>query len=182
MLLRDRSRKISIYLMWNLDIDNSIKLLEKFNVKMDIDTIWQLTGGNISEILAIIRYKNDIRRYISSKLRACESIYAYARDIGVEDYLARIVYNIDYLKPYMTDLELPEYRLTKFLYDQNIVITVDSRIEYLSNIPTDEPWIGNINAFQIPAYYWCLKTLIESRSYEAKPDMVMKMMREYIKK
>ena len=44
-----------------------------------------------------------------------------------------------------------------------------------------EPWFGNDYAYQIPAYHWALRAMIERRAVNVSPDDVMRTIRENAK-
>jgi hypothetical protein len=49
-------------------------------------------------------------------------------------------------------------------------------IKHLSKLP-NEPWMGRNHAYQIPAYYWDLRAMIEKGTTNVKPDGILNIMK-----
>jgi hypothetical protein len=61
------------------------------------------------------------------------------------------------------------------LLRENIVIMLTIDVGRISEI-SEEPWIGREYAYQLPAYYYILKTMARKRSIGIEPREVMKQL------
>jgi hypothetical protein len=66
-----------------------------------------------------------------------------------------------------------KHRLLSYMLRSNIVIEIDIADSTISEIPR-EHWIGREYAFQIPAYYYILKTAVRKKSWEISPEDVIR--------
>jgi len=62
------------------------------------------------------------------------------------------------------------------LLENNIVIDVSPPgVWHLSKLPS-EPWIGKDYAYQIPAYYWAIRAVVEIGKANVTPEDLLKIM------
>jgi hypothetical protein len=63
------------------------------------------------------------------------------------------------------------------LLEENIMIDINPPgIKHLSKLP-NEPWMGRNHAYQIPAYYWDLRAMIEKGTTNVKPDDILSIIK-----
>ncbi len=181
---------LSPYLLWNLprkafeDVVGEVS--ERLGVRdVDIDLLWRLIGGNVRELAVLIgRYNWDVKSWLQGEI---VKMIRYAFD----DY--RVVRGLgkpsDVLKKMIEDgnSAVREYGLDEFngqpdivrndygLLEKNIIINVGlPRVTHLSELPS-EPWVGRDYAYQIPAYYWALRAMIERRSINVTPEEILRI-------
>ncbi len=164
------------YLLWNLprrafeEVINEIS--EKTGVEyVDTDLLWNLLGGNVRELEKLVsRYRWDVKTWLQ------DEVINFIRDVlkanidlrtfkDVNEVLEAI---IEKGRVAARDYGLGEFTgqpdaiegAAKFL-ENNVMIKTRMRgIKYLSELPR-EPWVGSDFAYQIPAYYWVLRAMIE---------------------
>ena len=180
--IKERGKDMLTYLIWNLPKNAHEELLKKLNCPLSHDLIWELCGGNPRELIELFRKNWNIEKYINEKIETCREITIYAKDLNVINYLEEIINNVDNLKPYIPKTQIPEYILTTKLIEDNVIIIIDDRLDKLSQIPKNEPWIGKERAFQIPIHYWILKTIIEKKKINIKHKEVLEQINQHLKK
>lgn len=164
--------KVGWYLLWNLPYDSFIELYKQLNPPKTIpaELIYNITGGNPREVLRIFRvYEWNLLEYIKSMtstitrvLRQCMT----CEKTSVESTLREA-------RVFIEDLDMADaYRLWRYMLRNNIVTIVDVRLRKLTPV-TKTPWFGEDNAFQLPVYYWILKTMVEHGSVSIEPRMVL---------
>jgi len=181
---------LSPYLIWNLpknafeDVVREVS--EKLGVRdVDVDLLWQLIGGNVRELAVLIgRYNWDVKSWLQGEI---VKMIEYAFD----DY--RVVRGLSKLSDVLRKMiedgnsAVREYGLGEFdgqpdivrndygLLEKNIIINVGlPRVIHLSELP-NEPWIGKDYAYQIPAYYWALRVMIERGSINVTPEEILRI-------
>jgi len=180
----------SPYLLWNLpkeDFEKVInEVIEKTGGKDNIDTelLWQLLGGNIRELGTLINdYDWDVRTWLQNRVinRIKSAIKAHMD--------ASAFSSIEEALKWLTkkgSIAARDYGLGEFtgqpdavegvlgLLEENVMIDINPPgIKHLSKLP-NEPWIGRNHAYQIPAHYWTLRTMIEKGTTNVKPDNILK--------
>ncbi len=92
-------------------------------------------------------------------------------------------------KPSSLDPELLEdieYALTQTIYSNgvyNAFLAINVALyRAVSRLPLGEPWVGRRWAFQVPAYYWALKTMVEEGRVEVEPATVLARVREHLRR
>jgi len=182
----------SPYLLWNLPKEDFEKVvnevIEKTGGKDNIDAelLWQLLGGNIRELGTLINdydwdvkawlqnrvinnIENTIKTHAANTFNSTEEALKWlikkgsvaARDYGLGDFTGQ---------PDAVEGVLG-------LLEENIMIDINPPgIKHLSKLP-NEPWIGRNHAYQIPAYYWALRAMIEKGTTNVKPDDILSIIK-----
>jgi len=180
------------YLLWNLlkeDFEKVVnEVIEKTRGKDNIDTelLWQLLGRNIRELGALIddydwdvkawlqnrvinHIENTIKRHAANAFNSTEEALKWltkkggvaARDYGLGEFTGQ---------PDAVEGVLG-------LLEENVMIDINPpSIKHLSKLP-NEPWMGRNHAYQIPAYYWDLRAMIEKGTTNVKPDDVLSIIK-----
>lgn len=182
----------SPYLLWNLPKEDFEKVvnevIEKTGGKDNIDAelLWQLLGGNIRELGTLINdydwdvkawlqnrvinhIENTIKTHAANTFNSTEEALKWlikkggiaARDYGLEDFTGQ---------PDAVEGVLG-------LLEENIMIDINPpSIKHLSKLP-NEPWMGRNHAYQMPAYYWALRAMIEKGTTNVKPDDILSIIK-----
>jgi hypothetical protein len=182
----------SPYLLWNLPKEDFEKVvnevIEKTGGKDNIDTelLWQLLGGNIRELGTLINdydwdvkawlqtgvinhIENAIKKHAANTFNSTEEALKWlikkgsiaARDYGLGEFTGQ---------PDAVEGVLG-------LLEENIMIDINPPgIKHLSKLP-NEPWMGRNHAYQIPAYYWALRAMIEKGTTNVKPDDILSIIK-----
>jgi hypothetical protein len=182
----------SPYLLWNLPKEDFEKVvnevIEKTGGKDNIDTelLWQLLGGNIRELGTLINdydwdvkawlqtgvinhIENAIKKHAANTFNSTEEALKWlikkgsiaARDYGLGEFTGQ---------PDAVEGVLG-------LLEENIMIDINpTGIKHLSKLP-NEPWMGRNHAYQIPAYYWALRAMIEKGITNVKPDDILSIIK-----
>jgi len=182
----------SPYLLWNLPKEDFEKVvnevIEKTGGKDNIDAelLWQLLGGNIRELGTLINdydwdvkawlqnrvinhIENTIKTHAANTFNSTEEALKWlikkgsvaARDYGLGDFTGQ---------PDAVEGVLG-------LLEENIMIDINPPgIKHLSKLP-NEPWMGRNHAYQIPAYYWALRAMIEKGTTNVKPDDILSIIK-----
>ncbi len=178
--LREIGKNMYVYLLWNLPREAHDLLLSRLDIPPSLSTelLWRLTGGNPREVKCLRDFNWNVSEYVSARIELMRDVYRYAARIGVLDYLRTITESVDELVPYVPDEVSPEFRLCEFLLRNNVVIRVDARLRKLSKVPS-EPWVGKVWSFQVPIYYWILKTMVSKQCEKVTPrDVISVVLRE----
>jgi len=182
----------SPYLLWNLPKEDFEKVvnevIEKTGGKDNIDAelLWQLLGGNIRELGTLINdydwdvkawlqtgvinhIENAIKKHAANTFNSTEEALKWlikkgsiaARDYGLGEFTGQ---------PDAVEGVLG-------LLEENIMIDINPPgIKHLSKLP-NEPWMGRNHAYQIPAYYWALRAMIEKGTTNVKPDDILSIIK-----
>jgi hypothetical protein len=180
------------YLLWNLPKEDFEKVvnevIEKARGKDNIDAelLWQLLGGNIRELGTLINdydwdvkawlqnrvlnhIENTIKRHAANAFNSTEEALKWlikrgsvaARDYGLGEFVGQ---------PDAVEGILG-------LLEENVMIDINPPgIKHLSKLP-NEPWIGRNHAYQIPAYYWALRAMIEKGTTNVKSDDILNIIK-----
>lgn len=160
-------------LIWNLPRDASDSLADQLGLDLDRDLLWRLAGGNPRELvrIRILGLERWIRRFVIRNLwgAVISSIrrYDYDEDLALLE-MGRVLDRLD---------DMWSNWAVFYLVKRDILIPMHIAMVRLSRIP-DEPWIGRKYSFQIPAYYYALKALIERGGVSISADDVIKIARE----
>jgi Archaeal ATPase. len=174
-------------LLWNLprrEFEGVInEVAELTGAKnFDAELLWNLLGGNVRELGdLVIRYGWDVRRWLQDRVidHVIQVLTGAAKQEGKlpTDVLERL---IELARGNAKDLGLndtahPDAVMGYFgLLESNVIINVRlPGTVYLSELPR-EPWVGRWYAYQIPAYYWVVKAIIEKGSINVGVGDVLK--------
>lgn len=163
--------KVDWYLMWNLDKEATLTLLEKLRCSLDPELVWELTSGNPREIAILKNNEWNVEKWLQEKVHTiARTLLDYAREHNktisqVIQELSAILENVDNI------ITLKAY---DHLLKNNIIIDIDARFDKISKIenPTKLP-SGKYITFQIAAYYHILKTMIEKNTIDIEPQDVL---------
>jgi len=180
------------YLFWNLpkeafkDVVNEIS--EKIGTQnVDTELLWQLLGGNVRELGVLINdYDWDIKAWLQNRVinRIKSAIKAHmdtSAFSSIEEALKWLIKK--------GSVAARDYGLGEFvgqpdavegvlgLLEENVMIDINPpSIKHLSKLP-NEPWMGRNHAYQIPAYYWDLRAMIEKGTTNVKPDDILSIIK-----
>jgi len=178
------------YLLWNLprsafgEVVNEIAELTGAK-NIDTELLWNLLGGNVRELEILVNnYGWDISAWLREVIRRV--ITAFEKYVGPGSFLS-----IDDALRWLVGkgrVAARDYGLGEFtgqpdavegvlgLLEENVMIYVGlPGLEALSELP-NEPWIGKRYAYQIPAYHWVMRVMIESKSVGIDAEHVLKAM------
>ncbi len=182
----------SPYLLWNLPKEDFEKVvnevIEKTGGKDNIDAelLWQLLGGNIRELGTLINdYDWDVKAWLQNRVinHIENTIKTHAANTfnSTEEALKWLIKK--------GSIAARDYGLGEFtgqpdavegvlgLLEENIMIDINpTGIKHLSKLP-NEPWMGRNHAYQIPAYYWALRAMIEKGTTNVKPDDILSIIK-----
>ncbi len=172
---------VSNYIMWNLDRDSLEFLSRKLRTPFDIDVLWRITGGNPRALIELGRIHGwDIKKYISSRieevrraLRKEAVLMSKERGMTLEAAMKLILEDLDRVMGDLNNMDLTYSWRT--LLENNITIAVDARFHKLSRIPKEE-WTSERCAFQLPIYYWIVKTMVKRGSDMVTAHEIVKLL------
>jgi energy-coupling factor transporter ATP-binding protein EcfA2 len=178
-----------VYLLWNLPrsafedvVNEAAGIMNVGNV--DTELLWNLMGGNMRELGILAgNYNWDVKAWLQGvimRVTAALEGYGRVREIkSISEVLARLIRK--------GKSAADAYGLGEFvgqpdavegyfnLLEENIMIYLGMPgCRYLSELPR-EPWVGGRFAYQIPAYYWALRAMIERGSVNVDSDDVIKV-------
>jgi hypothetical protein len=182
----------SPYLLWNLPKEDFEKVvnevIEKTGGKDNIDTelLWQLLGGNIRELGTLINdYDWDVKAWLQT------GVINHIEN-AIKKHAANTFNSTEEALKWLTkkgSIAARDYGLGEFtgqpdavegvlgLLEENIMIDINpTGIKHLSKLP-NEPWMGRNHAYQIPAYYWALRAMIEKGTTNVKPDDILSIIK-----
>jgi hypothetical protein len=182
----------SPYLLWNLPKEDFEKVvnevIEKTGGKDNIDTelLWQLLGGNIRELGTLINdYDWDVKAWLQT------GVINHIEN-AIKKHAANTFNSTEEALKWLTkkgSIAARDYGLGEFtgqpdavegvlgLLEENIMIDINpTGIKHLSKLP-NEPWMGRNHAYQIPAYYWALRAMIEKGITNVKPDDILSIIK-----
>ena len=169
--LRELGKNMLAYMIWNLSREVFNELLTRLSCPLDHDLVWRIAGGNPRCVLELRIRSWSLEDYVKVLIEKCRAVlerYAESEKVSKEQVLKE-------LKMGISDIdELSWHKIWRYLLEDNIVIKVDERFVKLSTIPSEEPWIGRYNAFQIPAYYRVLGTMAERGSFNITVEDVLR--------
>jgi energy-coupling factor transporter ATP-binding protein EcfA2 len=156
--------KVNWVFMWNLPYEAMVRLSRELGLGYDPKILWRLTGGNPR---ALVRIKiNGLRSWF--EMEVLKSVQVLLREAG-KVLKERLWLGIEKLINNVDDVD-PE--LEKVLLELNIGIFTGGGIP-ISEVPK-EVWIRENYAFQIPAYYYTLKTIHKMRKFDITVNEVLR--------
>ena len=178
------------YLLWNLPrsaFGEVVNEIAELTGTRDINTelLWNLLGGNVRELEILVNnYAWDINAWLREVIRRV--ITAFEKYVGPGSFLSvndALRWLIEKGRVAARDYGLGDFtgqpdavEGVLGLLEENIMIYIGlPGLEALSELP-NEPWVGKRYAYQIPAYYWVMKAMIESKGVGIDAEHVLKAM------
>ena len=184
------------YLFWNLprrSFENILnEVLRHVRANVDVELLWQLLGGNMRELDELVNnYDWDVAMWLRenaiNRIKNTFDNYCKAGRCGsISKVLNELIENGNSAA---RELNLGEFvgqpdivRGYFGLLEGNVMVRLLGawRLSGMSDVQ-GEPWFGNDYAYQIPAYYWALRAMIERRTVNVSPDDVVRTIRENAK-
>lgn len=160
-------------LMWNLNKESFFELMNRLECPLDQELLWSIIGGN-PRLLVELKERNwdlkEILKGLIAKVRKTIRRTATGRGEALSAILMDLKKGIDKVE----DLDLT--LAWNVLLEDNIVMHTGAMFLNLSEMPK-ERWTSNWCSFQIPAYYWILRTMIELKTDKVEVEDVMKRIR-----
>jgi len=158
--------KVNWILIWNLSKRAVEELAENLRIGIDVDILWRLTGGN-PRALQVIAIQGLEKWFKEEILKNLHNLYRETLEIlGDREALWRefevAIQNIDEAR----------LSLIRSMMRRDIAIYIGAAT-HLSELPSNEPWIREDYAYQIPAYYYTLKTMVNRRSIDITLNNVL---------
>jgi AAA+ ATPase superfamily predicted ATPase len=155
--------------IWNLPIKALEELVEELHLNISTDTLWRLTGGNPRALQAIATqglekwFKEEILKNIRNLYR--DALEMFGNKEAVWRELEITTHNIDEAR----------MSLLRSMLRRNIAIYIGAATP-LSELPTSVPWIKEDFAYQLPAYYHTLRTMVSKKSIDVTLDNVLSIL------
>ena len=155
--------------IWNLPRKAIEELVEELHLNISTDTLWRLTGGNPRALQAIATqglekwFKEEILENIRNLYR--DALEMFGNKEAVWRELEITTHNIDEAR----------MSLLRSMLRRNIAIYIGAATP-LSELPTSVPWIKEDFAYQLPAYYHTLRTMVNKKSIDVTLDNVLSIL------
>jgi energy-coupling factor transporter ATP-binding protein EcfA2 len=155
--------------IWNLPRKALEELVEELHLNISTDTLWRLTGGNPRALQAIATqglekwFKEEILENIRNLYR--DALEMFGNKEAVWRELEITTHNIDEAR----------MSLLRSMLRRNIAIYIGAATP-LSELPTSVPWIKEDFAYQLPAYYHTLRTMVSKKSIDVTLDNVLSIL------
>ncbi|MFP3237284.1 MAG: ATP-binding protein [Vulcanisaeta sp.] len=179
------------YLLWNLPKRAFREVVDEVVMKtgvkdVDFDLLWNLLGGNVRELGMIITgYNWNMKAWLQDIAinRVKETFRRHAESSGFGSVEKALAWLIEKGRVAARDYGLGEFtgqpdavEGVLGLLENNIMIDVSPPgVWHLSELPS-EPWIGKDYAYQIPAYYWAIRAMVEAGKANVTPEDLLKIM------
>lgn len=154
-------------LLWNLPRDAFFNVVHEVRRQLmggadvGFDLLCQLLGGNVRALMDLaMNYGWDLRTWLRNVVNHIRDLM-YGGEVvilnllDVSALMAWIRSRMSEPKP--DDLMYGALLGREPLIEDNVLICVIGRS--LSQLPGEE-WVGNDHAYQLPAYYWVLKAMV----------------------
>ncbi|GAY25739.1 hypothetical protein ATG_09420 [Desulfurococcaceae archaeon AG1] len=69
--------------------------------------------------------------------------------------------------------ERPEAPLAEIFINSNIAISIEAAHHMISDMP-GKPWVGEHYAYQVPAYYYAIRSIARKRDLVITPEDVIR--------
>ncbi|RLE57933.1 MAG: hypothetical protein DRJ40_01635 [Thermoprotei archaeon] len=164
-----------MYQIWNLDREAHDELLNKLKTPLNHNQLWQLTGGNPRAIYELHIQKWNIGSWLQKIIEIVKTtIKEYCREkqkppIQVLQELKQTLDNID---------ELELHPIWDYMLRNNIVTPLYSK--WLDKKPSKTYWIGEDTAYQLPAHYWTIRTMVQKQTLNIEPKDIIQEIREEV--
>ncbi|RLE54118.1 MAG: hypothetical protein DRJ40_11610 [Thermoprotei archaeon] len=178
---REAGKNLTVLQMWHLPEQAHRQLLNNLGTKHQHELIIELTGGCPRTLYDIyIKYSGNLEAWLRQLIQEkIAPIYTLAIDLQQLEYLHEVLENPDNIRPMIPGIQEPKYVITRIMYEINIATQLVP--DWLSPRPRTSYWIGKYRAYQVPAYYWILKTMIEENTPDIEPRQVMDRVVKHLK-
>jgi hypothetical protein len=179
------------YLLWNLPKRAFGEVVDEVVMKtgvkdVDFDLLWNLLGGNVRELGIIITgYNWNVKAWLQDIAinRIKETFKRHAESSGFGSVEKALAWLIEKGRVAARDYGFGEFtgqpdavEGVLGLLENNIIIDASPPgVWHLSELPS-EPWIGKDYAYQIPAYYWAIRAMVEAGKANVTPEDLLKIM------
>jgi hypothetical protein len=179
------------YLLWNLPKRAFGEVVDEVVMKtgvkdVDFDLLWNLLGGNVRELGIIITgYNWNVKAWLQDIAinRIKETFKRHAESSGFGSVEKALAWLIEKGRVAARDYGFGEFtgqpdavEGVLGLLENNIIIDASPPgVWHLSELPS-EPWIGKDYAYQIPAYYWAIRAMVETGKANVTPEDLLKIM------
>lgn len=164
---------LSSFLLWYLPREEFVGLVNdvvgRVPMPRPVDPVvlWELLGGNVRELaVLVLRYGWNVNDWLSGTvIRRVRDVIiheATARGVGVNSLLGKVA-DPDPLSAYLN-------LGGDYLLRMNVLIDIYGTT--LSELPR-EPWVGSDYAYQLPAYYWVLRAMVNRSRIDVDPNDVI---------
>lgn len=166
---REEGKNLLVYQIWHLNKKSFEQLLLELNCLINFETLWKLTGGNPRAIYELFSYKWNLEMWLNRMIETTSSVlkeFCRIRNIALTKVFEEIKEKINKID------ELEMHPIWDLLLKYNIVTQLYSK--WLDEKPRKTYWIGKYAAFQMPVYYWIIKSFIEKFTLDITPQDIMK--------
>ncbi|WP_252900341.1 hypothetical protein [Vulcanisaeta sp. JCM 14467] len=168
-------------LLWNLSQDSFLEVVNEIKDKLpggsviDPKVLWQLLGGNVRALADLaINYGWNVTAWLNSIIRHVRYLIFREAQLlnisGASPLITRIKIFLGNNNPRPDDLIYEASIDRAPLIEYNVLIYVLGKP--LMQLPNEE-WVGNDYAYQLPAYYWVLRTMISKESINVTSSEVI---------
>jgi len=163
-IFKYEGKSLTTLMMWHLPKREFLKLLTSLKIPREMhETATKLSGGCPRTAIELKRvYTNDVELWLIGIIeKVITTLVKYSRTHNktideIINELKAVVDNVD------------KITLTKaydILLENNIITPLTVKYKHLSTIE-ENPSIGKRVAFQIPAYYYCIKAIVKNNSFD----------------
>ncbi|GAB6945591.1 ATP-binding protein [Vulcanisaeta sp. JCM 14467] len=168
------------YLLWNLPRESFIDVVNELmtkvppNTPVDHELLWKLLGGNLRALTALaIVYSWDVSKWLGAEVinglvnGLIRQLIGHGRAYEDEEQF------IHSLRRVSAEPDAVEGIINagNAAYRSNVLIEISG--QSISQLPR-EPWIGRYVAYQLPAYYWALRSMASRGSINVEPIDVIR--------
>ncbi len=164
---------LSSFLLWYLPREEFVGLVNdvvgRVPMPRPVDPVvlWELLGGNVRELaVLVLKYGWNVNGWLSGTvIRRVRDVIiheATVRGVGVDSLLGKVA-DPDPLSAYLN-------LGGDYLLRMNVLIDIYGTT--LSELPR-EPWVGGDYAYQLPAYYWVLRAMVNRSRIDVDPGDVI---------
>jgi len=186
------------YLFWNLPkaaferVVKDVADLTGASSDIDVKLLWNLMGGNVRELEYLaLRYGWVVDKWLRARVVDFLTGFMSNEELNWLIESGQRVMRTELRRDEqfvgqpdavaLNDLYVEQNPLLRRLFELNILLRVNIPMtEPLSELPS-EPWIGERYAYQLPAYYWALRAMIEGRRVNVEAGSILKAIEENVK-
>jgi hypothetical protein len=140
--------------------------VENLRIGIDVDILWRSTGGN-PRALQVIAIQGLEKWFKEEILKNLHNLYRESLEMLRDREALWREFEVAIQNIYEARLSL-----IRSMMRRNIAIYIGAAT-YLSELPSNEPWIREDYVYQIPAYYYTLKTMVNRRSIDITLNNVL---------